>query len=408
MGTGGDPMTEWEITAVDTLFFRGPQPFVAGESVFVQSLFPPTPRTMQGMVRSALLEAHGVNYHAFKRGTCDVCEPEEQCAVMDVVGSPGAVGTLDLLGPYLLRDRDGRPERLYPIPGDLRIAATGGVFRLSPGPSVLCDAGLVRLPWGGPTRDRDLDRLPVQSWITESGLATYLAGGLPQQDEFACDDELLDGEPRVGLARDPATRAAREGLLYTIEPLRPRAGVRLGLRIAAGSNAAHLLSTISGLRRIGGEGRLAELRELTEDAGSPFLPPSDAGIEAIAATARLRMVLLQPADFEGSWLPRDFTEQTDDAGVVTWHGTIHGIGLTIFLSSGGSPSAIGGWNLAEEQPFALRPCVPAGTVYYCEVDQPFDAGDVVKALHNAKIGVDAAFGFGQIAVGAWPEALDAQ
>lgn len=404
---------ECEITALDTLFFRKAEPFTAGESVFLESLFPPTPRTVQGLVRTALLEAHCVDLRLFAAGGCDRCPEQATCAVRNVVGSPDGVGTLRLRGPHLLQTRAGRSVRLYPAPSDLRRDEAGARFRLEPGEVVLSDAGRVRLP-GRMDGGSDLGQ-PAE-WLTENGLRTYLADRLPAASQFVEQEDLVDGEPRVGLARDAGKRTAREGMLYSVKPLRPRSGVRLGLWI---DGASDTLPAASGTRRFGGEGRLVQLVERPEpptgsavprDRASPWSTndPLDGDhrlraerLRRITRSSRLRLVLLQPADCGDNWLPAEF-DRADDGGVTCWRGKLHGVGLKVIVSCGEQPIPIGGWDLARNRPIAPRRCVPAGTVYYCELDPPpGDIDEMLGALHAGGLGQDTALGFGQVAVGAW-------
>jgi CRISPR-associated protein Cmr3 len=49
----------WRFTPLDTLFFRDGRPFNAGETVWLESLFPPSGRTLQGVIRSAIIEYSG-------------------------------------------------------------------------------------------------------------------------------------------------------------------------------------------------------------------------------------------------------------------------------------------------------------------------------------------------------------
>jgi len=388
----------WTLTPLDTLFFRGADPFVAGESVYLESLFPPTPRTIQGMIRTALLEEHCIDLRLFSQGGCARCPVVKTCAAGPVVGTPDAIGTLRIRGPYLFQ-RDPRGDHaIYVAPRDLRQRGRADAFvRLAPGSAVFCDEGkeaaVVRLPQpedGRPDLGSELE------WLTEEGLGAYLRGAQVATDHTRATADLVDPEPRVGIARDAATRVARDQMLYSIVPLRLRAGVSLWIGVDGGDIA--VLQTALGLRRLGGEGRLITVED---ESGVPALPDLDAAARAaIQASGRLRLLLLQPADFEGGWLPRGFRKETSTSSLV-WRGTVQGVALRIVVSCGGPPVAIGGWDLARGQPSGLRPCVPAGTVYYCELEQPFDVNQVVSQLHDSTIGFNTPSGFGHVAVGVW-------
>ncbi|MDN5862973.1 MAG: type III-B CRISPR module-associated protein Cmr3, partial [Salinisphaera sp.] len=45
------------VRPLDTVWYRGPGPFSAGEDSFDPGLFPPTPYTFQGLIRTRLLLA---------------------------------------------------------------------------------------------------------------------------------------------------------------------------------------------------------------------------------------------------------------------------------------------------------------------------------------------------------------
>jgi CRISPR-associated protein Cmr3 len=184
-------------------------------------------------------------------------------------------------------------------------------------------------------------------------------------------------------------------MLYSIEPIRLRDGVSLGVRIAGALDP--LLTQVSGTCRLGGEGRIVEISPHHERALS--LPPTAEA--ALRATGRFRLLLLQPADFAGSWLPAGFTA-TERNGTTCWRGTLDGVTLRIVVSCGGPPVAIGGWDMVKRESKALRWCVPAGTVYYCELEIGSDVPRVLQQFHDQKLGVNAQMGFGHVVIGAWP------
>jgi CRISPR-associated protein Cmr3 len=235
----------------------------------------------------------------------------------------------------------------------------------------------------------------VSEWITENGLIAYLEGATPPSDQLKAAHSLLTCEPRVGLALDVATRSAREGMLYSIAPVRLRDGVSLGVRVMGALDP--LLTQVPGTCRLGGEGRVVEITPHNETG----LPVSSIVEAALRATGRFRLLLLQPADFAGSWLPAGFTAAEIDR-TTCWRGTLNGIALRIVVSCGGPPVAIGGWDIVRREAKALRWCVPAGTVYYCELETGSDVQRVLQQFHDQKLGVNAQIGFGHVVIGAWP------
>lgn len=436
---------EWLIRPLDTLFFRGPEPFNAGETSYLRSLFPPTPETVQGFVRSHLLETWCRDLDLYGRGQCARCPIVSECQVRSVVGTPsGQEGTLLITGLYLFRTkesggREGKPasaegtssdaalpiERLYPCPGDLRVRTeTKPVtyLQLAPGRPVRCDMGLVCLPDvpAGQTDPKEmLWKYPPQ-WITGEGLASYRAGRELTESDFVRTNDLLEFEPRVGIGRDLSRHAVGEGLLYSIELLRFRRGCGIAVALDGQdedgrARLRQLGEPLPRLCRFGGEGRLIELtaREVGKSAGPPVRDEEGQRevLATVRQTGRFRLVLLTPADFNGSWLPPGFElvpGSTRNGQVTFWRGRLGQTPVRIFVSCGGEPVPIGGWDIAQRQDKPLRWCVPAGTVYYCQLENPEKdpARELLETIDSGAIGSGSRAGFGRAVLAPWTEPFD--
>ncbi|MCX7598105.1 MAG: type III-B CRISPR module-associated protein Cmr3 [Armatimonadetes bacterium] len=392
---------------LDTLFFKGSRPFDAGETLYAECLFPPAPSTLQGMVRTAILERFCVSVSQYSAGKCGSCPKQGSCEVPEVVGAPGSSvpGTLDLRGPYLVRQDGQAPAgvvRYFAAPADLLVArgASGELSTCTTAPDGLveCDLGRLRLPPAVPGSAPAL-------WITEGGLMAYLAG-----EEVSLDDvlwqpgelgQVLIEENKVGIGQDKDTKATVEGLLYSLSMMRLADGYGLGVTVAG--VPAEMAPALNGsLLRLGGEGRMVtcEIRETTPAVGKQ----SDKCLKSIAEKKRLRVVLLQPGKFGGSWLPTCTTSLSrGEPGAVEWlwEPALPGrnIKLRIVSARIEKPRWLGGWDLANNCSRSLQACVPAGSVYYCEIEDG-DTEDLA-ALHMAKIGEDAQSGYGQVALGVW-------
>jgi len=104
---------EWLfIQANDVLMFRDSKPFAAGQNFKARSMFPPTPRTMQGVIRSHYLEIKGVDWYAYRDRKVD---PD----ILKAVGGPGDLGNLKLTGPFVAQEKNGKIIRLVRTPLDL-------------------------------------------------------------------------------------------------------------------------------------------------------------------------------------------------------------------------------------------------------------------------------------------------
>jgi CRISPR-associated protein Cmr3 len=99
------------IRPMDVWLFRDGKPFMAGEDHAAETLFPPSPFTLQGAIRTKVLADKGVNLAEFAKNGERNPDPE--------VGYGDYFGKLRLLGPLLMRCKDGKWERLIPIPADV-------------------------------------------------------------------------------------------------------------------------------------------------------------------------------------------------------------------------------------------------------------------------------------------------
>ncbi len=129
---------QWQFSALDTLFFKESRPMEAIGGAQLQSVFPPPARTLIGAIRTAIGEAHQVDWKAYAQ--------DPQHPLKATIGSPDSLGPLSFNGPFLLRNE----QRLFPLPLALLYAegAENGKFtRLKPSGTVTeSDIGQVQLP----------------------------------------------------------------------------------------------------------------------------------------------------------------------------------------------------------------------------------------------------------------------
>jgi CRISPR-associated protein Cmr3 len=351
---------EWLIEPLDTLFFRGGEPFGMGDGGWLMSIFPPTPQTVQGIVRGGVLQLHCRDLDTFRKGNCGTCT---KCNVHGAIGSHEDcdLGKIDLYGPYLVKG----DTRYYPTPLDLvrEKSDKTKIYALAPSDKAIeCDLGTMRFP----TLPSGADFGAVESvggWISEAALNKYLDGSdAPAADKLLDDEEFFKPEPRVGLKRNHATHHAEDGMLYSISPLRFRDDVRLGVRV---EGIDELMVPGDFAMKIGGEGRPCKIEVITPKE-QPF--PHGPVLGAI------KLVFLQPADLGGGWKP------TGSWGAMVSACT-------------GRPQRIGGWNLVNGSK-PMRSCVPAGSVYY------FEDGQAIGE-REGKTGEKKNIGFGHYRLGRW-------
>ncbi len=381
---------EWLFEPLDTLFFRDGLSIDRGEAGYVESIFPPHPQTMQGVVRSAILLTHCKDPNLFGFGKCDTCGEEKKCSLPKAIGSPmeGKYGELDIYGPYLYKN----DKRYFPAPLDLMREKEGGrrLFSLVPGKEkVSCDLGTVRLP----TKPEDSNYKPFEAaggWILEAALKRYLKDKkMPAKDELLAESDFYKKEPKVGIAREYATHKVETGMLYSIVPLRFEKDVKIGLRVGG---VTQEIEPKDFATKIGGEGRVCGLKIKAFDKSTDkfHLKKED----------RIKLVMLQPADF-GGWLLPGFKETNQD-GVVCWDGSINGVSLRLISACIGRQHKIGGYDMTKntKKESAVKPMrsyVPAGSVYFLEVIN----NSVSEIPAEGKIGNNIAIGLGHYLLGRW-------
>lgn len=342
-----------KLEPLDLLFFRGGLPM--SEGIRARSVLP-SPQTFAGMIRTLLLERCGADFDAM-RGKPTLAE------ACDAAGA-GWVSQVRMTGPFPAVVQGDQVDPLFPCPANVR--RVGG-SRDSIG--VLLPTRAAVPGWCPPLPGmkplwRGGARFQKESpeWITRTGLEAYLSGRGLRPDHFRRTDELLEWEERTGVGIDPRTHASKEGILYTTRSLRLRPGVVFYGEIEMPEDR---VSLVSGVAVWGGERRRVRL-----SVQAPMAWPS------AAESDRSLIVLLAPGFFRRQWRPGTIPEGALRAAAVT------------------GPYAISGWDLARGGPRPVRFGVNAGSVYFCEGDEP--GGNTLAENQD-----DALAGFGFFVKGTW-------
>ena len=366
---------------VDTLFFRDGTPFTAASDAqeAVASVFPPAAETLIGALRAAL--ARGRGWSGVGRWP-DSFNP--------VLGDgPDDLGSLSFRGPVLVRG----DEPLLPAPLHLRGRfdaaedAWAPAALLRPGEPVCCDLGDQALLPAVPETCSDPATLKpaTGSWLTARGFQAVLDGRLPTREQLVPADDLWVEEPRIGLKRDPARRTAEQGMLYSTRHVRLGAGVGLGLWV--GGLPEEWTLPFGRLLALGGEGRMAACEPW--DGRLSFEPPWD----AIERSRRFVLVAVTCLDV--------------DAAVLVGQRPLPGLAQVRVVSAcSARPVRVGGWDSLRCEPRPLRSVWPAGSVLFCECDDP----PSLRAAASegwVQIGERRNWGYGWLAVGRWPDGLEA-
>lgn len=389
--------TAWRFGALDTWFFREARPFDIPGSPELTSHFPPPAPTVAGAIKTLIGRQGGFDWRSFTPKKSDD-EPRHE--------RYGLLGDLRLCGPFLCRDEGP----LFPAPLFLLAkkkqpeAGTAAdkkpellISRLRIGDPVETDLGIVRLPELPKSGNEDADKgyKPLENaWLTAAGLEAALNGDLPKPGDVFQADALFDHESRLGIGRDNATGTADDAKLYTTRHVRLRDGVGLLVGVA-GIPPSVQPEPI----RLGGEGRLALVEDLRKSLDLPKAPTPDA-----SSTHGLILVLLTPADLDDCWrLPKSekpTCPQRDRGEGRYWPVEVNGVRLRVYSAVLGKPRREGGWHLAEGKPRRVDSFVPAGSAWYCEVEN-MGRAEAIGKLHGFQIGDGKQLGRGLLAVGLW-------
>jgi CRISPR-associated protein Cmr3 len=81
---------------VDTLFFRGAEPMEMGESHISTPVFPPSPHTIAGALRTAVLVRHGINFSYYASKSFDNND------ILESIGRYDEQAPFDITGPLFM------------------------------------------------------------------------------------------------------------------------------------------------------------------------------------------------------------------------------------------------------------------------------------------------------------------
>lgn len=387
-------MTWIEIQPQDVWLFRDGKPFSAGEDHSAQSIFPPTPLTVQGALRQKISLSLGVNLGQYKNasnGKSSSKEAEKAVAYIGKHGELSDVGKFSMRGPFVSLRTNADIVPLFPTPADLLKHEKSHEFRVSkPDKTGSSDLN------GGfqfPEMIEDYENLPGY-WMTADIFEKYLANTPPNSSAFNEDNEYEDAltayqegkriwhnklvyqsDNRFGVSTDALTSFREEGQLYQVQFVRPQPSI--GLLVSVSDDIpTHLLS---GTMTIGGEQRHANAT-LVKNVAMPSPPESGSG--------NFKAILLTPAYFDDGWQPKN----------GDWS-TVFGYSVTLKSAVLYRPMKIGGWNSERGNARTMHNYVAPGSVYYFETQAPFS---LPKTLTQNPEGINAqSLGFGQYTIGAW-------
>ena len=344
------------IDPTDVWLFRDGRPFTGGEDHRAISLFPPTPYTMQGAIRSAKIAQSGGSF------TDPSTWPAE-------VGKPHDYGALKLRGPFVAkRDESGKVVRYLPVPAD--VVKVGEKYcALSPLPQN-GSPYTMNAPLGPLWLHAHQPITEASGWLAEEELEKYLDG---KPFTVTKADDLFTREPRFGVGISSSVKRAEEGMLYQVEFVRLRRGRGLWLEVEG------MTLVKEGVLQLGGEMKAARYEEVADE------PRLSLGGKA---SGKFKLYFATPAYFAGGWQPVNgdwssfFSKPVKFIAAAVLRAQMLGGARVDVVSQRGD----------FHKP--MRPFVPAGSVYF------FEAHDEVTV--PATITDEGGqIGFGQVFIGRW-------
>lgn len=376
--------TMYRIDALDTLFFRDGRPFVAGEGTDVGSRFPPTPLTLQGLIRSQIL-ANGCSrgWQDYKKG-CGACAKHNSCNAEKVVGSvipsDENEGTLQIRGPWMLVN--GSP--VLPIPMDViakaedlkpvaeREAGSIQTDVLAPKLNGACCSNLpgALAPLAPPQAwgQNNVKFEGVPGFISWDRYCEYLRGTTPKlnlREDWWRPSDLWDSELRPGLEIEDDRGRAKSGMLYFAKHIRLKSGVSLAVELEGLDGVADTLSD-PWISPFGGERRAVAV----EPMGQSDIPWHSNNFDVKSSaetTGKLKLVLTQMAWLQNGWYPGGWSmgnRRTPSPATAK----LNGQALRWVAACLERPEQIGGWNMATGDQKPIRRFIPPRAVYYVAID----------------------------------------
>ncbi len=348
---------EWLFNPADTLFFRNGLPFGYGQSVYIESIFPPTPESMQGIVRSSVLHARCKKDDLFN---CDIHNNKDckSCNIPGIIGNSSSnLGKLKIYGPYLVKDG----ERYFSTPSDIMMVnkkKQKRIFILRPSRTPTdCDIGRVRFP------EKPQDDIghfePVGGWISKEGMQEYLKGNVLLDSYFLSDEDIYSSDCKVGIKRERKTHTAEEGNLYSISLVRLKEKIYIGVLVDGIPDDLEPPSPF--LTKFGGEGKVCQI-----EISNGVIPLAVGAKEiVIKKHDMVKLVFLTPAYLGRTWYPHGFIKPREN-GVDCWEGTISDAKMRLISAYIDKPYKIGGWDLKKGKSKPIRSFIPSGSVYYLE------------------------------------------
>ncbi|MGC8757889.1 type III-B CRISPR module-associated protein Cmr3 [Caldisericum sp.] len=391
-------MTKWIfIEPFDTVFFRDGKPFDAGNDFVSFSIFPPSPSTFYGALRTYIIMQYS-NLSNFRSDT----------KITNVVGTDANnLGSLKIYGPYLYK-KELSPFLLFKAPLDImqrdRIVINLIPSSVSSGLTDLEANNKIKINLALPSdfTSNEAFEEPEEfgDYFTEDEIRAYLSGQFSSIHLKIKD--FFKNEHKVGITIDKSTRTAEKHMLYSSPHIRLN---NVGFVIGTEDDGNFVSD--NGSFHLGGDNRTVRFENIPEfEAKIDSLKQIVSSQLKTQSSKRIKFILLTPGRFKNGWYP-DFLNKNNENEL---EGTLPNTNIKLKLVSCvlGKPDYCGGFDMANKYPKKMEKIVPSGSVYFFEVLNNNEdwINTLLENYFFKSIESDEVLlkqGFGQILIGGWQD-----
>ncbi|NTV18040.1 MAG: type III-B CRISPR module-associated protein Cmr3 [Bacteroidales bacterium] len=337
-----------ELEALDTLFFRDGKPFTMGEDSWAEGIFPPLPSVIYGALRTAYFSEDIERFKTIKK--------KDDSALLRITSYCFKYGSRIYFPMPLDLIEVGHSTKKWPRK-ELSFLKLNTQDQKNFASSVPTSHFL----------QPDIQNFDVieDGIINSLDLANYLAVSISFADYHSLNDFTFL-EPKVGIGLNNDTRAAKDGQLYRVGMQRlDQLSFVVGFEFEQ-------LDSIPAMIRLGGEGKAVQCQSIESKKVLQKISiqmPSTLG-------KRFKLYLATPALFTDGWKP---------SWMTTDYSEHNGIKIRLLAAAVGKAVPVGGFDIQKKEPKAMRKAVPAGSVYYLELENETDNTRLEQLFHQKSI-----------------------
>ncbi|WP_252244420.1 MULTISPECIES: type III-B CRISPR module-associated protein Cmr3 [unclassified Clostridium] len=356
-----------EITPLDTLFFKDAKAFNMEDETWADSFFPPYPSVLYGALRTVYFANH-------------VDELDKATTKQDP--------TRNLVIKNISYNING--DIYYPLPKSIvKLKGSKEQFiKLTPKKNKFVSSQLLINSF---CRSNLHSENIENGCIMKSSLANFLKCNIKEKDgilknlTISTFDKYIKIENKIGIAIDKNKNSIKKENLYRINMLRLE-----DMKINIEFEGIDIPS--EGFIKIGGEGKSLYYEEIEETLSCN--PNKE-------ETNKVLLYLSTPSIFKNGWLPSWIDKETlkgkyEKDGIK--------VKLQLITACLGKVQYVGGYDIKNKSPKPMGKAVPAGSVYYFEIEEG-SKNDIIQLFHNKSISEENTCkeGFGIVYVGSWEE-----